>query len=200
MSVEPAAVRPADLAGSPADVLESLARSCARLGFDMSCDPRTGALLRTLAAARPGGRILELGTGAGMSTAWLLDGMAADSSLLTVESEENLVEVARQHLGHDTRVRFVHGDAGALIERLDGERFDLVFADTWAGKFERLDETLELLAPGALYVVDDLLAQPSWPEGHGPRAEALAERLMSDGRLRATRLDWSSGLIVAARI
>ncbi|MCX4778468.1 O-methyltransferase [Streptomyces sp. NBC_01264] len=200
MSVEPAAVRPENPAGSPADVLESLARSCALLGFDMSCDPRTGALLRTLAAARPGGRILELGTGAGMSTAWLLDGMAADSTLLTVESESPLVEVARLHLGHDPRVRFVHGDAGALIERLEGDRFDLVFADTWAGKFERLDETLELLAPGALYVVDDLLPQPSWPAGHGPKAEALAERLMSDGRLRATRLDWSSGLIVAARI
>ncbi|QNP75529.1 class I SAM-dependent methyltransferase [Streptomyces roseirectus] len=165
----------------------------------MSCDPRTGALLRTLAASKPGGRVLELGTGAGMSAAWLLDGMTADSTLLTVEHDEALVAVARRHLAHDARLRSVHGDAGELIGKLVGERFDLVFADTWAGKFDRLDETLDLLAPGALYVVDDLLPQPTWPAGHGPRVAALVDRLLGEERLTATRLNWSSGLIVATR-
>ncbi|MEV6165561.1 class I SAM-dependent methyltransferase [Streptomyces sp. NPDC052052] len=180
--------------------MDLLTQACQDLGFEMSCEPSTGALLRTLAAAKPGGRILELGTGAGMSTAWLLAGMNEHAELLTVEQEGRLVEVARGQLGQDPRVSFVHGDAGELIGKLTGETFDLIFADTWAGKFEQLDETLELLAPGALYVVDDLLPQSTWPEGHGPRAEALAERLLTDERLTATRLDWSSGLIIATRV
>jgi predicted O-methyltransferase YrrM len=35
------------------------------LGFIMSCEAKTGVLLRALAASKPGGRFLECGTGAG---------------------------------------------------------------------------------------------------------------------------------------
>lgn len=51
-------------------------------GFTMPSDPLTCSLLRTLAAAKPGGQFLELGTGTGLSTAWILDGMDADSTLI----------------------------------------------------------------------------------------------------------------------
>ena len=41
-------------------------------GFPFSCEPGAGALLSSLAAAVPAeGRILELGTGAGVGLAWL---------------------------------------------------------------------------------------------------------------------------------
>jgi predicted O-methyltransferase YrrM len=36
------------------------------VGFTMASDAWTGALLRTLAAAKPGGSLLELGTGTGL--------------------------------------------------------------------------------------------------------------------------------------
>jgi len=39
----------------------------------MPSDVMVGALLRLLAAAKPGGRMLELGTGTGLATAWVLD-------------------------------------------------------------------------------------------------------------------------------
>lgn len=54
------------------EILDSITAACARPGFEMSCEPDTGALLRTLAAARPAARLLELGTGAGIGTSRLL--------------------------------------------------------------------------------------------------------------------------------
>ncbi|MFI6985195.1 phosphotransferase [Embleya sp. NPDC050154] len=63
-----------------------------------------GSLLRTLAASKPSARILELGTGAGASAAWLLSGMSRDGSLLTVESDDRLCAVAEQALGGDERM------------------------------------------------------------------------------------------------
>jgi predicted O-methyltransferase YrrM len=45
------------------------------LGFTMTSEPRVGALLAAVAATKPGGRFLELGTGTGHGTAWLLSGM-----------------------------------------------------------------------------------------------------------------------------
>src|SRR5438067_1197333 len=67
--------------------LEAIRRDTEQLGFTMASEPRTGSLLRTLAASKPGGRFLELGTGTGVGTAWLLDGMDATSCLESVDTD-----------------------------------------------------------------------------------------------------------------
>ena len=41
------------------------------LGFKMAAVRQTGTLLRTLAATKVGGRLLEFGTGTGLGTAWM---------------------------------------------------------------------------------------------------------------------------------
>jgi predicted O-methyltransferase YrrM len=48
-------------------ILEAIARDSAAIGFAMASEPQTGSLLRTLAASKPGGRLLEIGTGTGIS-------------------------------------------------------------------------------------------------------------------------------------
>lgn len=49
--------------------LERIAARAAAAGFDAGSAPLVGELLTTLAASKPGGRFLELGTGAGLGTA-----------------------------------------------------------------------------------------------------------------------------------
>jgi hypothetical protein len=58
---------------------------------------------------------------------------------------------------------------------------------------------LQLLKPGGLYIIDDLLPQPNWPEGHAPRVPALVATLEARRDLVLTKLNWSTGLIVATR-
>lgn len=41
------------------------------LSFNMMSEAKVGALLAVLAASKPGGHLLELGTGTGHGTAWL---------------------------------------------------------------------------------------------------------------------------------
>jgi hypothetical protein len=69
-----------------------------------------------------------------------------------------------------------------------------------AREFERLDDLLSLMNPGALYVRDDLLPQPTWPSDHQTKVDAFLEGLPSVTRLRTTPMAWSSGLVVGARI
>jgi predicted O-methyltransferase YrrM len=152
-----------------------------------------------LAASKPGGAFLELGTGTGIATAWILDGMDAGATLQTIDSDGRWVEVAQRHLGGDRRVTFHVGDGVAFLERLKGSLFDFIFADTWPGKFDHLDDALALLKHGGLYVIDDLLPQPNWPDGHGPKVDALVADLNTRSDLVVTRLDWSSGIIIATR-
>ncbi|MFF4585972.1 O-methyltransferase [Streptomyces sp. NPDC001388] len=137
-------------------------------GFTMSCEDRTGSLLAVLAAARPGGRILELGTGTGEGTSWLLSGMSGDARLVTVELDPALQALAREELGADERVTFVEGDGGTWLEQYTGEPFDLVFADTRPGKFTHLDRALDLVAPGGTYLIDDLDPGPAGPRNTRP--------------------------------
>ena len=67
-------------------------------------------------------------------------------------------------------------DGAEFIQRASRGQFDLIYADAWPGKFIHLDETLALLRPGGMYVIDDLLPQPNWPDGHAPKVPALIQR------------------------
>jgi len=42
--------------------------------------------------------------------------------------------------------------------------------------------------------------QPNWPPDHYPKPPQLIAALEARPDLRVTRLDWSTGLIVAARV
>ncbi|MEU6261181.1 class I SAM-dependent methyltransferase [Streptomyces sp. NPDC047043] len=179
--------------------LPALRAKASAAGFTMSCEVRTGSLLAALAAARPAGRILELGTGVGEGTAWLLAGMDRSARLMTVELNAAVQAVAQEHLGEDPRVTFVTGDGGTWLETYDGDPFDLVFADTWPGKFTHLDRALDLVAPGGTYLIDDLDPQPGWPEGHEASVARLSAELEARADFRSVRLAWASGLLMAVR-
>ncbi|MET7986998.1 class I SAM-dependent methyltransferase [Streptomyces sp. NPDC005281] len=178
-------------------VLPALRAAAREAGFTMSCEERTGSLLAALAAGCPGGRVLELGTGVGEGTAWLLSGMDSASHLVTVERDEVVRGVAREHLRADPRVTFVAGDAGAWLTDYDGEPFDLVFADTWPGKFTHLGSALRLVAPGGTYLIDDLDPLPDWPEDHRDAVKRLLADLEERDDFRSVRMTWASGLLMA---
>jgi predicted O-methyltransferase YrrM len=169
------------------------------MGFRAASEPGTGALLQVLAASKPGGRLLELGTGTGVGTAWLLNGMDSAACLDTVDNDPAVVAVARRHLGDDSRVRFHIADGEDWLRDYTGAPFDLIFADAWPGKFSALTTTLGLLAPGGLYVIDDLLPQPNWPESHSSRIEPLLCEIEGMSELACVRLPCASGLAVVAK-
>lgn len=179
--------------------LEAIEQDTAATGFTMGSDRRTGALLRVLAATKPGSFLLELGTGTGLSTAWILDGMSPSAALLSVDSDRRLVEVARRHLRGDGRVTFFCQDAAEFLTSLRGRKFDFIFADTWVGKFCQLDDALALLGPGGFYVADDLLPQPGWPDGHAREVQRFLAELEARRDLTVVPLCWSTGLVIATK-
>ena len=95
----------------------------------------------------------------------LLDGMDAQSRLISVQQDQALASVAIKHLGRDDRATFHIQDAAELLARIAELGFDLIFADTWAGKYTHLDDALALLKEGGLYVIDDMSPQANWPAG-----------------------------------
>jgi predicted O-methyltransferase YrrM len=185
---------------NPPAALPAILERTTALAFPMPSEPRTGALLRVLAASKPGGRLLELGTGTGLSTAWLLDGMDRDATLVSVDIDPGPQAVARDILGGDPRLEIVTADAAGFLRRQAGTSFDMIFADAMPGKYEVLDAALALLRPGGLYVIDDMLPQDNWPAGHAEKVPLLVADLAARAALRIVSLGWSSGLVVGARV
>ena len=184
----------------PPRALAGILQRTAELKFDMASESRTGALLRTLAASKPAGRFLELGTGTGIATAWLLDGMDPTSALTSVDINPTFQEVARDAFSSDHRLTLVTEDALAFLKRQPDASYDLVFADAFAGKYEGLDEALRVVKPGGFYVIDDMLPQPNWPDGHAPKVTALIATLAAHASFQMVPLAWASGIVIAVRI
>jgi predicted O-methyltransferase YrrM len=187
-----------EIVGAPT-VLEEIHRDTKAVGFAMTSEPKTGSLLRSLAASKPKGSFLELGTGTGVGTAWLLAGMDPDSRLVTVDIDPNVVQIAQRHLGHDPRVTFQVTDGAAFLERSAPDEFDFIYADAGPGKFTHLDLALSLLRIGGIYFIDDLLPQESWPDGHAPKVPALIADLAQRRGFISTQFNWASGLMMLVR-
>jgi len=117
----------------------------------------------------------------------------------SVDNDPAAQGVAQRHLGHDPRVSFHLADGAEFLRKPPSPAFDLIYADTWAGKFSDLDVALGLVRVGGFYVVDDLLPQPNWPDGHALKIPVLINELESRGDFATVKLAWASGLLVLAR-
>ncbi len=123
-------------------------------------NPQTGALLRVLAAATGGRRVLEVGTNLGYGALWLLSGMPDSGHLDTIEIDPEMVRRARasfQEAGVAKRVTVHEGAALDVLPRL-APGYDLVFLDCVKEEYPRyLDHARRLLRPGGVVAADNLL-------------------------------------------
>jgi demethylmenaquinone methyltransferase/2-methoxy-6-polyprenyl-1,4-benzoquinol methylase len=181
------------MAGMPTPplVLDAEARA-AGSGFTISSEPPAGALLATLAAAvRPEGRILEIGTGAGVGLAWLVSGLGGRTDVEVRSVEQDPATHALTAAGDwPPNVTLHAGDVLTLFDTLG--TFDLIFADAPGGKINGLDRTIAALAPGGHLLVDDMAGDAGYL---GP----IRETLLTHPDLTAVELPCGTGLILATR-
>ena len=182
------------------NTINAIEKETKAIGFDQTSDVQVGALLSTLVASKPDAKILELGTGSGLSTAWIAYGMDKKSHLITVDNDEKLVNIAKKYLGSDSHIDFRVSLGEEVIDETEKNSIDFIFADTWPGKYYYLDEALKLLKVGGIYVIDDMLPQANWPEGHDKKVDALIETLKCRDDLHITQMDWATGVVLCTKI
>ena len=179
------------------DSIKKATESC---GFLQMSEISTCSLLKTLVASKPASKFLELGTGTGLATAWILDGMDKDSTLISLDNDETLLNIAKENLGIDRRLTLISTDGGEWIKKNSRQKFSFIFADTWPGKYTHLEETLEMLEEGGMYMIDDMLPQANWPDGHADKVTNLINTLDSRDDLVVTKMGWASGIVLAVKI
>ena len=181
------------------NILEEIKKEAKNIGFDQNSTNELGSLIATLCASKRAGSFLELGTGCGLSTYWFIQGMDEESSLVSVDNQKELIDIAKKYI-KDSRVTFKKADAKDIILSSKKESFDIIFADTWEGKYSYLDETIALLKVGGFYIIDDMLPQSNWPDGHEKKVEALREILEQREDLVISFLDCTSGVYICTKV
>ncbi len=179
---------------------QQLQQQAELIGFDMPSDMLIGSLLKTLIATKPQARVLELGTGIGLSLSWMLAGLDGGSEIISIDNDPELIRIAKENFKTNTKLKLFCEDAASWITKYKGPQFDLVFADAWPGKYSELDALLAHIKIGGLYVIDDMLPQSNWPTGHDKKATALVAELEQREDLVLTKMNWSTGIIVATKI
>jgi predicted O-methyltransferase YrrM len=158
--------------------------------FERSSIPEVGRLLAVLVAARPGGRFAEIGTGCGVGSAWIADGLGPDASLVTVELDGDRAAAASRLFADYPNVQVLHGNWHELLPP-EGP-FDLLFFD--GGHWKRGDvpaeseQALSLVAPGGVVVIDDLTPESLWPKEWRGRPDPPREFWLNHPELLATEL------------
>ncbi len=56
-----------------------------------------------------------------------------------------------------------------------------------------------MLNTGGLYIIDDMLPQPNWPEGHDQKAIKLLQDLDKRSDLMLTKQAWATGIVIAVK-
>jgi predicted O-methyltransferase YrrM len=166
-----------------------------------------GAALRFLAAAVQARSIVEIGTGAGVSGTWLLQGMAPDGLLTSIDIEPEHQRVAKQTFldaGFPlSRFRLMAGNALDVLPRLSDGAYDMVFGDAAKEEYSSyFDEAVRLLRPGGILVFDNALwhgrvADESNREAGTVAVRELLRRVRADKRLIPLLVPSGDGLLAA---
>ena len=171
--------------------------------------PGSGAVLTVLAASVQARAVVEIGTGAGIGSLYLLRGMPADGVLTTIDVEVEHQRAAKEAFADEgvrpTRTRTISGSALDVLPRLTDGAYDLVFIDAdKEGYPVYVEEALRLLRPGGVVALNDALwhdrvADPARRDEVTTLIREVGRTLRGDPRVTTAMLPTGDGLLLGVR-
>lgn len=171
--------------------------------------PAVGSALRLLAASLQARTVVEIGTGAGTSGLWLLQGMAPDGILTSIDVEPEHQRLAKRAFAEagipPQRTRVIAGDAAQVLPRLNDSTYDMVLIDADKPNYPLYAEHgIRVLRSGGILVLDNMLwhdtvADPAARDTATTVLRDLGKTLREDGRLVPALLPVGDGLFAAVK-
>ena len=172
-------------------------------------EPGAGAALRTLAAAVKAHNVVEIGTGAGVSALWLLEGMNPDGVLTSIDNEAEHQLIAKEALNQSgvspNRVRLINGRVDEVLDRMTEGAYDLVFVSSRPIELEgHIAAGVKLLRKGGLLVIDNALwhhklADPAQRDPETVAIRSAVEHFADNDSFISSLLPVGGGLLVSVK-
>ncbi|KIQ17205.1 methyltransferase [Rhodococcus sp. Leaf7] len=169
-----------------------------------------GAVLSMVAQLSGARTVVEVGTGAGVSGLWLLDGMRSDGVLTTIDTEPEHQRAAKEAFRSGgiaaSRTRLINGRALDVLPRLADASYDLVFIDaTPRDHVGFVAEGVRMLRPGGALILHNALlggrvADASSRDEATVAVRAAARAIAENDSLTAVVFPLGDGLLCASRV
>jgi predicted O-methyltransferase YrrM len=179
------------------ELVSTMKKLAENQSFNGSCMDAAGRLLAVLSGQVKQGKILEIGTGLGVGSAWILSAIQPHVQFVSVDLEEHKVKLVRNNLNHP-QATFICGDWKELIK---SGPFQFVFADAAAAKSIEGELLIDILEVGGLLFMDDFTPEEHWPEQWRGKRDPVREFWLNHENLSATEifLTPTSSAILAAK-
>ncbi|CAB4334909.1 MAG: methyltransferase [Actinobacteria bacterium] len=194
-------------------IAEDSARATARVrAAEVGCpvvSNGVGSALRMLATAVQASAVVEIGTGAGISALWLLEGMTTDGVLTSIDSEAEHQLIARDTLAESdfqaSRVRLINGKVDEVLSRLSESAYDIVLISGRVMELEsQIHSAMTLLRSGGLLLIDralwhDRVADPSARDDETVAMRSALSLLAASENWVCSLLPVGAGLLVCVK-
>ena len=144
--------------------------------------PGAGAFIRYIAELISAQSVVEIGTGSGVGTLWLLKGLINSGVITTIDPEVQHIQVARQVLNDAdvaaNRYRLITSEYLEVMRKLADRAYDLVvFRGDPEDIFDVIDESHRILRTGGILAIDHFYGGGKVPDPaqRDPKTVALRD-------------------------
>jgi predicted O-methyltransferase YrrM len=160
--------------------------------------PGSGAYLRFVASLLSAQSVVEIGTGSGVGTLWLLKGIMSSGVITTIDPEVQHIQIAKQVLIDadiaPNRYRLITSDYLEVMRKLADRAYDLVvFRGNPEDILDVIDEAHRILRVGGILAIDHFYGGGKVPDPaqRDPKTVALRD----SGKFLKSQIEhWSISL------
>ncbi|MEH7237668.1 O-methyltransferase [Bacillus sp. JJ1562] len=169
-----------------------------RNSFEYSCSDEAGRLLSVLVGQITQGKILEVGTGFGVGSSWILSSIAPTVKFISVDHSKEKVDAVSKCIKHN-QAEFICGDWKDVITK---GPFQFIFADAAAAKTIEGELLLKTLNVGGMLFMDDFTPEEHFPEEWKGKPDKVREYWLNHNGLQATEiyLTPTASVILATKV
>lgn len=170
--------------------------------------PAVGSYLASIVAITGAQSIVEIGTGLGVASQWLLHGNG-DANLTTIEKDVDHLQTAKDLMVSagiaSARVRVISGEASEILPRMNEGTYDLVLVNaTSKGVLDSVRHALRLARTGGLVVVTHALggghvANPAKRDTVTTELRTVLGDYAVDAHVRATLVPVGDGVLTLVK-
>ncbi len=153
--------------------------------------------------------VVEIGTNSGVGSLWVLQALANDGVLTTIDAEREHSKIAKTVFEEadipPTKYRIITGNLIDVVGKLADNSYELIITRDAMDLFEIVQESFRLLKSGGLLIIDQALSSGKVADSTQRDPESIARRdaikvIKEDGRWSSSVIPIGAGILLAHKL
>ena len=171
--------------------------------------PAVGNFLKFATELTGAKSVVEIGTNSGVGSLWVLQALANDGVLTTIDAEREHSKIARTVFEEAdipaTMYRIITGNLIDVVGKLADNSYELIITRDAMDLFEIVQESFRLLKSGGLLIIDQALSGGKVADSTQRDPESIARRdaikvIQEDSRWSSSVIPIGAGVLVAHKL